>query len=237
LLRWGVIGTIIYFVFVINPSRTAQLALIAVIVSGLLMWNWRSGFFIAVIVITCIIAVAMSNKTFVKKWQATYRGINDVVTKDADEIGRAHKDRHWILVKLIPEIKKKPLAGYGLDVEDKIVRRFLPYNSSDGFAHTHCEFTQITIQFGLVGLGIFILFLLSTFLYSEVAVLPINRFIFCVMLVVIIDMFFNVPLYFCRQKFVTLFTIAIAVSEISYYIQIRKIRNQRKEKYECKKLK
>ncbi|MDR1484518.1 MAG: O-antigen ligase family protein [Planctomycetaceae bacterium] len=225
LVRWGVVCLIIYFVFVLNPSRTAQLAMTAVIVSGLLMWKGRKGLVIAIVLIACILGMALSNKAFVKKWKATYRGINDVVTKDVDEIGRVQKDRHWILVKLIPEIKKRPIAGYGLDIKFKLVSSLLPYSSSKGFIHTHCDFTQIAVQFGLVGLGLFVIFLLVTFFYSAYTSPPINCFTIAVMLLVVIDMLFNVPLYFCRQKYVELFILAVVISEILYCRSIRKNRS------------
>jgi O-antigen ligase len=185
------------------------------------MWNWRRGLIISVIVLACIIAIAAtSNKYFVKKWQDAYSGVNDFISKDDDEIDRVrNKDRHWILAKAIPEIKKKPIAGHGIDINFKIAKSFLQREKARPFIHTHCEFTQFAIQFGLVGTGLFTIFLLCTFFYSAKIPLPLNRFALAAMLIIIIDMLFNVPLYFCRQKYMTMFTLAIVLSEISYYWQ------------------
>jgi hypothetical protein len=214
-IRWGVIGSIIYFVFVLNTSRTAQLSLAIVIVIGLLMWNWRKGVLISVVMLACIVAMAASNDIFVKKWEVTYKGVNDVLSKDFNDI--SHKDRHWILLKIIPEIQKKPIAGHGIDVDFSMLKKFLPFGESNGFAHTHCEFTQVAIQFGLVGVGLFIIFILLIFYYSSKIPLSVRYFAIAIITVILIDMFFNVPLYFCRQKYITMFSIALVLSEIAYY--------------------
>jgi hypothetical protein len=231
LLRWSIVAAIIYFVFVLNPSRTAQLSLLLVIISGIIMWNRRKGIIVTIIVTACILPIAMTNKTFVHKWQRTYTAVADFVKQDANAVKISHKDRHWILAKIIPEIKKKPIAGHGLDLNFKTVQSILEFSPNRGFIHTHCEFTQIAIQNGLAGMGFFIIFLLMTFVYSAKITSPINRFAVSIMLIVFIDLLFNVPLYFGRQKILTIFVIAAVISEISFYLQYKtnlKFRNIRK---------
>ncbi|MDR0391773.1 MAG: O-antigen ligase family protein, partial [Planctomycetaceae bacterium] len=184
LIRWGVVASIAYFVFVLNPSRTAQLSMLALIVVGLIMWNWRKGIPIIIILVACIFMLALSNKFFLKKWFATYDRIQDVVSQDTERFNKTSKDRHWILMKLIPAIKEKPIIGYGLDLDFQIVGGITePRN----FMHTHCEFTQIAIQFGLVGMGLFILLLVVMFWNAANLPPPINHFTIVLLLGVLVD--------------------------------------------------
>jgi hypothetical protein len=225
LIRWSIVIAVVYFVFAVNTSRTAQLSMLVVIAAGLIIWNWRKGIFITVIIVTCILVLAMSNEYFVKKWYRTYDSVQDVISKDADSFNEnsKNKDRHWILMKLIPEIKKRPIVGYGLDINFRIVGEIIPKR----YIHTHCEFTQIAIQFGLVGMGLFILLLVTTFMYATGTPPPINRFVIAVLLVILIDISFNGSLYTDRQIYVILFSFAVAIAEIAYNLQ-QKIHHPKK---------
>ncbi|MDR1479554.1 MAG: hypothetical protein LBJ00_11500 [Planctomycetaceae bacterium] len=218
LVRWGIVILSTYFVYAVNPSRTAQLAMTVVIIGGIFAWNWRKGLVVFVILLPFIIVMAsLSNDYFVKKWKATYNAVNDIITKDVDEIGKIQRDRHWIFAKIIPEIKKKPIAGHGVDVGFEMVKNILNRDRNIGFAHTHCDFTQMALQYGLVSVALLILLLVITIVYASTIPPPINRFAILLVLIMSIDMMFNVPLYFCRQKFVVMFTLSIIFSEILYY--------------------
>jgi hypothetical protein len=220
LIRWGIVALSCYFVYAVNPSRTAQLIMAIIIVSGILMWNWRRGIIILVVILLpCIFAMATSNDVFFKKWQRTYTGVNHLLTKDVDEISAVSKDRDWIFSKIAPEIMKKPIAGYGVDVDFKRTRGLLQYGKTPKQAqiHTHSDYTQLAMQSGLVGLGIFVLLLAMAFFYSTKMPYPMNCFAALMIIIMCIDMAFNVPIYFCRHKFVVMFTMAIVFAEILYF--------------------
>jgi O-antigen ligase len=113
---------------------------------------------------------------------------------------------------------KKPIAGYGVDVDFEITKSFLQYGDTPekAYWHTHSDYTQIAVQFGLVALGLFILLLATAFFYSIKLPPPIKYFAALMIIEMCIDMSFNVPMYFCRHKFVVMFTMAIVFAEILY---------------------
>jgi O-antigen ligase len=154
-----------------------------------------------------------------KKWFATYDRIQDVVSQDTERFNKTSKDRHWILMKLIPAIKEKPIIGYGLDLDFQIVGNITAPKHA---MHTHCEFTQIAIQFGLVGMGLFVLLFAAMFWYAANLPPPMNRFTVVLLLAVLIDISFNCSLYTDRQIYVILFSLTVVIAEISYRLQQNK---------------
>jgi O-antigen ligase len=122
-------------------------------------------------------------------------------------------------MKLIPAIKEKPIIGYGLDLDFQIVGGI---TTPRNFMHTHCEFTQIAIQFGLVGMGLFVLLLTVMFWYAANLPPPINHFTIILLLGVLVDISFNCSLYTDRQIYVVLFSLAIVIAEISCHLQQNK---------------
>ncbi|MDR1924371.1 MAG: O-antigen ligase family protein [Planctomycetaceae bacterium] len=219
IIRWSIIAAIICFLFKYNPSRQAQFALLLAIISGLLVWNWRKGIVYFIILLIIVAPLAVTNDAFVAKWQRTYNDIGELVSKEVDDI--THKDRHYILVKSIDAISEKPLMGHGLDID------LACSLTKTGFVHTHCDFTQIAIQFGLIGMVLLVIFLITLFFYAVKIPPPINQFAIAALTVLVVCMSFDAALYIDKHKYVMFFAIAVVIGEIIAQRQrIRKAQNR-----------
>jgi hypothetical protein len=161
LLRWGIICFTCYYLFWLNPSRTAQMSFLGTISVLLLSWDWKKGSLLAIIFCTVIVALAQYHSpVFERKLDRTITDIkkftNDLLNKTDTFQSR---DRLMLWKEIFPSICKKPVFGYGMERGRNEVLSQISSKRVD----PHNEFINITLEFGLAGLITFSLWLLFFF--------------------------------------------------------------------------
>ncbi|MDR2440090.1 MAG: O-antigen ligase family protein [Planctomycetaceae bacterium] len=205
LLRWGIVCLVCYYLFWLNPSRTAQLSFLGTISVLLVSWNWKKGGVLAILFCSLIIITAQSmSPVFESKANRT---INETKTflldllNDTDTF-QSH-DRLMIWKQLFPSICQKPITGYGMELGRKEVR------AKTSRVDPHNEFFNITLEFGLLGLAVFLFWLIFFFNYFRNDVLPWKYLGLFIATAIIIDSLYNCSLSYNRESH--LFCVLISI--------------------------
>lgn len=213
LLRWGIVVGVFFFLFVVNPSRTAQLAVLLGYGTLLLAWNRKKGILVALCVLFPFAALlGHYSKTFETKSEMTFADLRSIVKvmrgKESLETFIKHnRDRIGIQASLIPDIRNRPLCGHGMEKAAKIVKSRTP------FIDPHCEFVYMQLQHGMIGLSCFLLWILSLFvapLYRSSSIWkPFGLFL---AVLIVVDCFFNNALsYHCETYLLCLSVALVAI--------------------------
>ncbi|MDR2706346.1 MAG: O-antigen ligase family protein [Planctomycetaceae bacterium] len=207
LLRWGILCFICYYLFWLNPSRTAQLSFLGTISVLLLSWDWKKGGLFAVIFCIVIVTLAQSHSPiFERKLDRTITDIteftNDLLNKtDTFQSG----DRLMLWKEIFPSICQKPAFGYGMQQGRNEVLTKISSKRVD----PHNEFINITLEFGLVGLITFLLWLLFFFNRFRNNILPWKYLGLFIATALIIDCLYNGALSYNRESH--LFSVLIGI--------------------------
>jgi O-antigen ligase len=207
LLQWGIICFIGYYLFWINPSRTAQLSFLGTISVLLLSWDWKKGGLLAVIFCIVIVALAQYHSPiFERKLDRT---ITDVTKFTNDLLNNTDtfqsRDRLMLWKEIFPSICQKPVWGYGMQQGRHEVLTKISSKRVD----PHNEFINITLEFGLVGLAFFLLWLLFFFNRFRNNILTWKYLGLFVATALIIDCLYNGALSYNRESH--LFCILIGI--------------------------
>ncbi|MDR1140238.1 MAG: O-antigen ligase family protein [Planctomycetaceae bacterium] len=216
LLRWGIVCFICYYLFWINPSRTAQMSFLATISVLLLNWNWKKGGLLAVIFCTVIITLAQQHSPIFER--KAVRTINDVKTFVADILHNTDTlqshDRLMIWKEMFPSICKKPVFGYGMELGRKEVL-IQTLKTPKQLVDPHNEFVNITLEFGLVGLTVFLLWLLFFFNHFRNGSSAWEHLGLLIATAIIIDCLYNCALSYNRESH--LFSVLIGILYVTNY--------------------
>jgi hypothetical protein len=212
LLRWGIIGFTCYYLFWLNPSRTAQMSFLGTISVLLLNWNWKKGGLFAVILCMVIVTLAQYHSpVFERKLDRTITDIknftNDLLNKTDSFRSR---DRLMLWKEIFPSICKKPAFGYGMERGRNEVLSQISSKRVD----PHNEYINITLEFGLVGLSLFVLWLLFFFNRFRNNCSPCHYLGLFVATAIIIDCMYNGALSYNRESH--LFCVLIGILYVTY---------------------
>jgi O-antigen ligase len=217
LLRWGVVCFVCYYLFWINPSRTAQMSFLASVSIILLSWNWKKGCLLAFILCVSIISAAhFFSPIFEHK---TTRTINDVKEFLSDILNQTDTfqshDRLMLWKEIFPSICEKPIFGYGMQEGREEVKTKISTHRVD----PHNEFINITLEFGSVGLTGFLLWLVFFFHRFRNGILPWRYLGLFLVTALTIDCLYNGALSYNRESH--LFCVLIGI----LYVTDKKIDN------------
>lgn len=221
LLRWGVVLFAFYAVVFINPSRTAQLAILAGYFLLLLKWSPRWGILgCALLGLVVLLAATPAGDVF--RSELSRRLTANKSRFDKVEMGRIRQvlagkmsleefsqteyTRPGTYLLLAPHVVEKPMFGYGMKKGRELVEEHTKY------VDPHCEFLYIMIQQGIVGLIFFLFWMLSLFLPSRLDNTPWSRFALYVALLVWIDCLFNNAMSYHRETFLLCISIALVAA-------------------------
>ncbi len=146
-------------IFLVNPSRTAWVAILAGITALLLWWNWRKGIVISLILgVVCCSAGYRFSENFMRKAAGAGREITQFVEQIApgQVDDRPLNGRLPIYLACIKHIAHHP-HGFGMIETQKFCRSI----TSGGLDNCHSEFIAFALHSGWLGLGI----LCSLFFY------------------------------------------------------------------------
>ena len=155
--------------FLIN-GRTGQIAFIvaiAVVVYLYYRFTLRSILLLGFLLFSILFSAYHLSDNFNNRVKATIKNSIDAIENDNYFESVGQRIGTWIISEEM--IKKKPLLGYGIGSE---MPAFYEYTKTDkkyrfytelGFPHMHNQYLQILLQIGIIGLSIFILFLVFLF--------------------------------------------------------------------------
>ncbi len=155
--------------FLIN-GRTGQIAFIAavgVVVYLYYRFSLKSLILLGFLLFSILFSAYHLSDNFNYRVKATIKNTIDAVENDNYFESVGQRIGTWIISEEM--IKKKPLLGYGIGSE---MPAFYKYTKTDrkyrfytelGFPHMHNQYLQILLQTGVMGLGIFVLFLVFLF--------------------------------------------------------------------------
>ncbi|MDR0609900.1 MAG: O-antigen ligase family protein [Planctomycetaceae bacterium] len=198
LLRWGILCFICYYLFWINPSRTAQMSFLATISVLLLRWDWKKGGVFAIIFCITLVALAQYHSPiFERKLDRTIVDIKEFTNHLLNKTDSFQsRDRLMLWKEIFPSIGQKPVFGYGMQQGRNEVLTQITSKRVD----PHNEFINITLEFGLVGLITFLLWLLFFFNYFRNNILLWKYLGLFIATALIIDCLYNGALSYNRES-------------------------------------
>ena len=162
LLRFSAVFFSTFYIFGMNPSRTAWISSLAGTTLLLLLWDWKKGTLIALLLATCLISFAMFfSPIFQYKARLTNSEISQFVETnllgEGEEKPAAHARLrlYWYFAE---DIAKNPF-GVGME---KTRSRCL-YFSHGKLDNCHSEFVSIAMQSGWHGLACFLVWFFFLF--------------------------------------------------------------------------
>ncbi|MDR2755414.1 MAG: O-antigen ligase family protein [Planctomycetaceae bacterium] len=216
LLRWGVVCFVCYYLFWINPSRTAQLSFLGTISVLLVSWNWKKGGILAILfcVLTIVVAQCMS-PVFERKADRT---VNDILSFTSDIINdtdnfQSH-DRLMLWKEIFPSICQKPIIGYGM----YLGRQEVKTKTSTHRVDPHNEFINIVVEFGLLGMILFLFWLIFFFNYFRNDILVWKYLGLFIATAITIDCLYNCALSYNRESHLFCVLIGILYATSRQYL-------------------
>ncbi len=118
--------------------------------------------------------------------------------------------RRYFFEKSLVAILSHPIVGYGAGSQHVVLMGILePRFAID---HTHMLYTQITIQYGLIGLGLFTSWMISLFLFACRCDKRSRVNIHLVLLLLLVYGVFDAPLYTLKAGFIMMFWLAQSIA-------------------------
>ncbi|MDR0869755.1 MAG: O-antigen ligase family protein [Planctomycetaceae bacterium] len=222
-LRWGIVIFATYYLFFVNSSRTAQLAILFAYAAGLLLkTGWRGFAAAAGLIVLLIGASSEFSDIFQKKINLSIsesKMFYDLMSGKVNEKKYAKTEymRLGTYYFLIPAVSEKPVFGWGMEQGQILVKERTRYNDP------HSEFLLVVLQHGFAGLILFLfwllVFLLNTFRFKP----PVRQLGICLFIVLCIDCFFNCALSYHREAFLFCFLFAVlfvieSTAELSFTV-------------------
>jgi O-antigen ligase len=173
----------------------------------LLCWNWKKGGLLAIIICMVIVVLAQYHSpVFVRKLDRTIIDIKEFTNDLFNQTDSFQsRDRLMLWKEIFPSICKEPVWGYGMERGRNEVLSQISSKRVD----PHNEFINITLEFGLVGLILFLSWLLFFFNSFRNNILPWKYLGLFIATAMIIDCMYNGALSYNRESH--LFCILIAV--------------------------
>ncbi len=166
LIRWGVVLSVVYYLFCVNSSRTAQLSLLCSCVLLLILWNPRQGLVYSLLFSFLVLPAAYflspSFKTkILRGWQDVQMFTASLSSGNIDELERSREyrrvaDGRLLLYEgLVEKIMERPIFGYGMGSTEEVCREA----NARKILNPHNEYLCVAVQSGFVGLSIYLLWL------------------------------------------------------------------------------
>lgn len=209
LIRWGIVIGVMFFVFIVNPSRTAQLAIIFGYGTILMAWNLKKGILVTFCILFPFAALlGYSSETFETKSKMTFYDLISFQKavqsqEELDNFIKDNQDRLSITASLFPDLREKPLLGHGMEKAVKIVNDRTAYNDP------HCEFVYIQLQHGAIGLTCFLLWILSLFVVPFRYPLVWKQFGLFMAVLIGMDCVFNNAMSYHRETYLLCISVAL----------------------------
>ena len=221
-VRWGAVLGIAAYLFCLNSSRTAQLALCLSLGVVLLTWNLHRGLLYFLLFVIVFFSLAYALSPFAAKridsgiqdlqmmWTAYRSG--DIDSLENDPTYRRIADGRLLLYYgLTRKIKEKPLFGYGMGDTEEIVMNSNP----NRIRNPHNEYLCIATQSGLIGLSLFLLWIGSIFFLSFGQSTSWRNFGLFLVTVLVVDSLFNCSLsYSSASRFYGILFAALFVADV-----------------------
>jgi len=203
-VRWGAVGSVAVYLFCINPSRTAQLALCLSLGVLLFAWNFRQGILYFLLFVFVVFPLAYTLSPFfsekvnkgvedLRMFTNAYRSGDSTSLKSSSAYRKIGDGRLLLYYDLARKIKEKPLFGYGMGFVEHICLR----SGTKWVPNPHNEFLCVGIQSGLIGLSLFLLWLGAIFFLSFGRPSPWKYLGLFFATALIVDSLFNCSLSFC----------------------------------------
>ena len=200
-IRWSVVLGITVYLYFINPSRTAQLALCLSLGVLLLTWNFRRGLFYFLLFAAVLFPSAYSLSPFfalkidrgfqeARMFWDTLRSGEVESLETNPEYSRVRNGRLSLYYGLTQRVMEKPLFGYGMGG----VEGFCLDSSAQQLPNPHNEYLCIGVQSGLAGIVLFLLWLGAVFCCSFNRPAPWRHLGLFIVTVLVVDSMFNCSL-------------------------------------------
>ncbi len=169
LLRWSIVVGLMAFLFLGNPSRTAQLIIFCGYAVLLLTWNWKKGTLAILFVLLPFTLFLMSHSEVAKsKAHRTITHIRQVIEmlknhSDYTQYIQKNRDRLGIWLAVADQALEKPVMGHGMEKGYLLVEKQTRRGKSK-LNDPHNEFLLIFIQQGGVGLACFTVWMVTLFI-------------------------------------------------------------------------
>ncbi len=174
---WGVLFTLAVFnVFFMIQSRTGQLVMLVLIVYFFFgFFRWRGLLLSAVLLVSIVGAGLMTSSG---SW---YRGYEKLVREYRDwepgqaQIGESAKLRLDFYVNSVRIITDSPIYGVGTG---GFAKAYAAKAGPSAPVHTdnpHSEYLLVAVQFGLAGLGVWLLLFLREWVFAAGLASPLDR--------------------------------------------------------------
>lgn len=208
-LRWSIIVSIMVYLFMLNPSRTAQAIILPGYAAILLCWNWKKGFVaILCLLLPLAIGLGLNSENFKTKADRTVHDIREALSiLDGDltpeAFSKKNRDRLGIWASLYQDVRERPVIGYGMEKAVEIVKARSKYNDP------HNEFVFMQIQNGAIGLACFTLWLFSIFIVSFYRNNPWRAFGVFLFILLLVDCTVNTAFSYHRETYLLCLSVAL----------------------------
>ncbi len=229
-LRWAIVVFVMVYIFLDNPSRTAQLIILLGYAALLWSWNWKGG----IIATLCIflpftVVLAWNSETFKQKAAKTVNDIKQAVQVvegdlDGKTFSAKNRDRLGIWAALYHDALQRPLTGYGMERAVKIVY------TKTGKNDPHNEFLSIQLQHGAVGLVCFTVWMASLLIAPFWLKNPWRGFGLFLGILVLIDCIPNNAFSYHRETYLLCISIALLATQVKKNSGVGSLNTEGKEK-------
>jgi O-antigen ligase len=223
LIRWGIVLGIMFYLFWLNPSRTAQLAFVCGMACLFLLWNFRKGVCAIALLGVIIIPLAYSTSPFVaNKFERGYKDFNlfieSVMTGKSTELvenkeyRRVADGRLLLYQGLWEKALEKPFLGHGMGMMESVCLSV----GTKTIKNPHNEYLGVAIQSGLVGLFLYCSLLVLIFRSSFQQSSPWKELGIFIIIVLVIDGCFNCALSYSSASRFYGILLAVVLSQNQY---------------------
>ena len=192
LLRWLIVATIAVYLLYATKSRTAVCCFLAVIAAALI-WKYRwKGLLVGVLLLALLITGVYASSSMVR--QRTQAIVKEVQTLDKlyspgvkmqRLANKSSGGTRLILFQTgVIAASLHPAFGWGTG---SVALAYATVPGIEGAHDSHCDFTMVLIQWGSVGLTLFLLVFLVAFLRSRSLPPPWGMITFCGLVIILIN--------------------------------------------------